>query len=124
MYQDKIKNLKYFYNYDQYISDLEAKKKRTGTDATDTVCDFFTDEEIKAFNEKGISDLTPFLPISEEIKQRRAFAIDLVVKLKEKHPDDEWLKFLGSPDGVQYLCCTNWYEEYKEIQKAFFGDKK
>jgi hypothetical protein len=112
MYQDKIKNLKYFYNYDQYISDLEAKKKRTGTDATDTVCDFFTDEEIKAFNEKGISDLTPFLPISEEIKQRRAFAIDLVVKLKEEHPEDKWLKFLSSPDGVQYLCCTNWYEEY------------
>lgn len=112
MYQDKINNLKSFYNYDEYISDLEAKKKRTGADATDTVCDFFTKEEIKAFNEQGISDLTPYLPIPKEIQERRAFTINLLVKLSQEKPEDEWLKFLGSPDGVRYLCCTNWYEEY------------
>jgi hypothetical protein len=52
------------------------------------------------------------LPIQKEIQERRAFAIDLVVKLKEEHPEDEWLKFISSPDGVRYLCCTNWYEKY------------
>lgn len=110
--QQKINNLKYYYDYDEYIEFINSIKKRKGKDLTGTPCDFFTDEEIKSLNAKGVEDLTPYIPIPKEIQELKEFTLQAHRELRNKYPNDKWIKFLGSEEGIKYLCNTNWFEEY------------
>ena len=40
------------------------------------------------------------------------FSLKTHIELIEKYPDDDYLKFLGSDEGVEVMLSTNWYEKY------------
>jgi hypothetical protein len=117
-FTNKINQLTFFYDYDEYIAFLNSLKKRGPNELTGTPCDFFTDEEIKELNAKGITNLNPLIPIPNEIKELTKFSLTTHAKLLKKFPNDEWLIFLGSEEGMKYICNTNWFEDYGVFKKV------
>ena len=53
-----------------------------------------------------------FIAVPEAIKNLINFSLKTHMELMEKYPDDDYLKFLGSDEGVNVMLSTNWYEKY------------
>ena len=53
-----------------------------------------------------------FVPVPEAIKNLMNFSLITHIELIAKYPDDDYLKFLGSDEGVEVMLSTNWYEKY------------
>ena len=53
-----------------------------------------------------------FVAVPEAVKNLMNFSIKTHMELIKKHPDDDYLKFLGSQEGVNVMLSTNWYEKY------------
>lgn len=53
-----------------------------------------------------------FVAVPEAVKNLMNFSLKTHIELIEKYPDDDYLKFLGSNEGVEVMLSTNWYEKY------------
>ena len=73
--------------------------------------DFSKIQELNVDNHKP-KDITNFIVVPEAIKNQMNFAIKTHIDLITKYPDDDYLKYLESDQGIETMLSTNWYEKY------------
>lgn len=79
----------------------------------------FVLEELFDYEKIGISEKSAemqknsdFIEVAEPIKNFMNFAIKTHFELTVLFPEDDYLKFLSSDEGVRQLLSYNWYEKY------------
>jgi hypothetical protein len=102
------------FNYKEYLEFMESKKVRHGTERTNTLLDFVTEEQRAMDKTKGIlNNLSIYDPTTKEIKEHFSFVNKTIRVLREKYPNDEYLYSLANDEKMQIeKCSTDWYKKY------------
>ncbi len=102
------------FNYKEYLEFMESKKVRHGTERTNTLLDFVTEEQRAIDKTKGVlNNLSIYDPTPKEIKEHFSFVNKTIRILREKYPNDEYLYSLVNDEKMQIeKCSTDWYKKY------------
>lgn len=100
------------FDYEEYLSSINEKIKRSGNDRTFTLLDFISEEEENILLEDGIFDINDSDPTPIDIKTHFKFTQQIHSALLDKYPNDKYLIDLNLEQNIINKISTDWYKKY------------
>ena len=104
--------MKEIYNWEEHLSFMRGKLVKRGNERTYTLMDFMTYEQKEESYKSENNDLSMYDPTPKFIKEHILFISKVYTELKEKYPNDKFLKSLEKEENFKIKVSFDWYTQY------------